>query len=298
MTPIATFSLVARDPETGDLGVAVASKFLAVGFVVPWLEAGVGAVATQSYANPQFGPQGLALMKAGAGMDEVLATFRRTDPGLETRQFGLVNAQGESLTFTGAECHAWAGGQAGPNYAAQGNILAGPEVVEALVETFLDREDLPFPKRLTAALLAADRAGGDKRGRQSAALMVVGAGKGYGGMDRWIDLRVDDHPDPCAQLERLLGIHRLLFSKPQSPDPLSPEDIAWIQAVLNREGHHAVAISGVWDEATEKAFAGLIGIENLEERYPGGPYLDREALHYLKEKFGPADPDSTSSPTR
>ncbi len=286
MNTIATFSLVARDPETGDLGVAVASKFLAVGAVVPWLEAGVGAVATQSYANPRFGPQGLALMKAGAGMEEVLATFRRTDAGLETRQFGLVNALGESLTFTGAECHAWAGGRSGPNYAAQGNILTGPEVIEALVETYLGRPDLPFPERLTAALRAADRAGGDRRGRQSAALLVVGVGKGYGGMDRWIDLRVDDHPDPCAELERLLGIHRLLFSKPESPTPLSPEDIAWIQAVLSREGYYPGAASGVWDEATEQAFTGLIGMENLEERYPGGPYLDPEALAYLKGKFG------------
>lgn len=286
MNTIATFSLVARDPETGDLGVAVASKFLAVGAVVPWLEAGVGAVATQSYANPRFGPQGLALMKAGAGMEEVLATFRRTDADLETRQFGLVSAQGESLSFTGARCHPWAGGRSGPNYAAQGNILAGPEVVEALVETFLGREDLPLPERLTACLLAADRAGGDRRGRQSAALVVVGVGKGYGGMDRWIDLRVDDHPDPCAELERLLAIHRLLFSKPESPTPLSPEDIAWIQAVLSREGYYSGAASGVWDEATEQAFTGLIGMENLEERYPGGPYLDHQALAYLKEKFG------------
>ncbi|MER3479199.1 MAG: fimbrial assembly protein FimA [Meiothermus sp.] len=286
MNTIATFSLVARDPETGDLGVAVASKFLAVGAVVPWLEAGVGAVATQSYANPRFGPQGLALMRAGAGMEEVLATFRRTDADLETRQFGLVNALGESLSFTGAKCHAWAGGRSGPNWAAQGNILAGPGVVEALVETFLGREDLPLPERLTACLLAADRAGGDRRGRQSAALVVVGVGKGYGGMDRWIDLRVDDHPDPCAELERLLGIHRLLFSKPESPTPLSPEDIAWIQAVLSREGYYPGVVSGVWDEATEQAFTGLIGMENLEERYPGGPYLDPEALAYLKGKFG------------
>ncbi|PZA08667.1 MULTISPECIES: DUF1028 domain-containing protein [unclassified Meiothermus] len=290
MTPVATFSLVARDPETGDLGIAVASKFLAVGSVVPWLEAGVGAVATQSYANPRFGPQGLALLKAGAGVEEALTTFRRTDPELEKRQFGLVSAQGESLSFTGAECHPWAGGQAGPNYAAQGNLLAGPEVVQALVETFHSRTDLPFPERLTAALLAADRAGGDRRGRQSAALVVVGAGKGYGGMDRWVDLRVDDHPDPCAELERLLRIHRLLFSKPQNPEPLSPEDIAWIQALLRREGHYAGDVSGVWDEATERAFAELIGMENLEERYPGGPYLDPEALGYLKGKFDSAEP--------
>lgn len=285
MTPIATFSLVARDPQTGDLGIAVASKFLAVGAVVPWLEAGVGAVATQSYANPRFGPQGLALMKADAGMEEILATFRRTDPGLHTRQFGIVNAKGESLSFTGNECHGWAGGKSGENFAAQGNILSGPEVIDALVDTFAAL-DLPFPERLCAALLAADRAGGDRRGRQSASLTVVGAGKGYGGMDRWIDLRVDDHPDPCLELGRLLEIHRLLFDKPRDPEPLGREDIAWLQRHLARLGHYAGAATGEWDEATEKAFRALVGIENLEERYTGGPYLDAVALRYLRSKLG------------
>lgn len=285
MTPIATFSLVARDPQTGDLGVAVASKFLAVGAVVPWLEVGVGAVATQSYANPRFGPQGLALMKAGAGMEEILAIFRRSDPGLHTRQFGMVNAHGESLSFTGNECHDWAGGKSGENFAAQGNILSGPEVIDALVDTFTN-SDLPFPERLCAALLAADRAGGDRRGRQSASLTVVGAGKGYGGMDRWIDLRVDDHPDPCLELSRLLEIHRLLFGKAEKAELLSQEDIAWIQRSLTRLGHYRGEVTGSWDEATEKAFRALVGIENLEERYSGGPYLDAVALRYLKGKLG------------
>ncbi|RIH88988.1 DUF1028 domain-containing protein [Calidithermus roseus] len=285
MTPISTFSLVARDPQTGDLAVAVASKFLAVGAVVPWLEAGVGAVATQSYANPKFGPQGLALMKAGAGMEEILATFRRSDPGLHTRQFGIVSAQGESLSFTGNECHGWAGGKSGENFAAQGNILSGPEVIDALVDTFLS-SSLPFPERLCAALLAADRAGGDRRGRQSASLMVVGVGKGYGGMDRWIDLRVDDHPDPCLELSRLLQIHRLLFDKSGKAEPLSSQDIAWIQRTLTRLGHYAGEATGNWDEATEKAFRALVGIENLEERYGGGPYFDPLALRYLRGKLG------------
>lgn len=285
MTPISTFSLVARDPQSGDLAVAVASKFLAVGAVVPWLEAGVGAVATQSYANPKFGPQGLALMKAEAGMEEILATFRRTDPRLHTRQFGMVNAQGESLSFTGNECHGWAGGKSGENFAAQGNILSGPEVIDALVDTFLS-SSLPFPERLCAALLAADRAGGDRRGRQSASLTVVGVGKGYGGMDRWIDLRVDDHPDPCLELCRLLEIHRLLFDRSGKAEPLSSQDIAWIQRTLTRLGHYSGEATGSWDEATEKAFRTLVGIENLEERYSGGPYLDPVALRYLRGKLG------------
>ena len=150
---VATFSLVARDPGTGDLGLAVASKFLAVGAVVPFAEAGVGALATQSYANPRFGPQGLALLRQGASPQGVLEAFRRTDPHLERRQFGLVAATGESLTFTGAECHPWAGGLAGEGYAAQGNLLVGSEVVEAMVEAFLTTK-APFPERLLLALKA------------------------------------------------------------------------------------------------------------------------------------------------
>lgn len=283
--PIHTFSLVARDPDTDDLGIAVASKFLAVGFVVPWAKAGVGAVATQSYVNPDFGPNGLALMEAGAGPEDILAVFAHNDPDLVKRQFGYVLASGESLSYTGQECHAWAGGKWGPNYAAQGNLLAGPEVVEALEQTFLNRSDLAFPERLVEALLQADHAGGDKRGRQSAALLVVGEGKGYGGMERWIDLRVDDHPHPVPELQRLLGIHRLLFGAGEPSRPLSTEEIIWIQNLLQRQGHYTGALSGQWDESTERAFSTLIGMENLEERYQGGPALDETALRYLQEKF-------------
>jgi uncharacterized Ntn-hydrolase superfamily protein len=283
--PLHTFSLVARDPDTGDLGIAVASKFLAVGFLVPWAKAGVGAVATQSYVNPSFGPTGLALMEAGAGPEDILAVFARNDPELAKRQFGYVLATGESLSYTGQECHAWAGSRWGSDYAAQGNLLAGPEVLEALERTFLQRADLPFPERLLEALLQADRAGGDQRGRQSAALLVVGQGKGYGGMERWIDLRVDDHPDPVVELQRLLGIHRLLFGAGEPSRPLSPEEIVWIQTLLHRQGYYTGAISGQWDQATEQAFSALIGRENLEERYQGGPALDETALQYLQEKF-------------
>lgn len=283
--PISTFSLVAHDPDTGDLGVAVASKFLAVGFVVPWARAGVGAVATQSYANPDFGPRGLALMEAGAGPEDILAVFARSDPNLAKRQFGVVLSSGESLSYTGQECHAWAGGRWGPGYAAQGNLLAGLEVIEALEQTFLNRFDLAFPQRLIEALFQADRAGGDKRGRQSAALLVVGKGKGYGGMERWIDLRVDDHPDPALELQRLLGVHQLLFGAAEPSRPLSTEEIAWIQSLLHRQGHYSGTISGQWDEATERALAALIGMENLEERYHGGPALDEVVLRYLREKF-------------
>ncbi|MCS7057424.1 MAG: DUF1028 domain-containing protein [Meiothermus sp.] len=279
-----TFSLVARDAQTGDLGIAVASKFLAVGAVVPWARAGVGAVATQSYANPAFGPLGLTLMEAGAGPEDILAVFARNDPGLAKRQFGLVLASGESLSYTGSECHPWAGGRWGPNYAAQGNLLTGPEVVEALVQTFLNRADLPFPERLWAALEGADRAGGDKRGRQSAALLVVGQGKGYGGMERWIDLRVDDHPDPVGELGRLLRMHRLLFDRGEAR-LLETGEIAWLQSLLRSQGHYAAEVTGQWDEATEQALWALLGTENLEQRYQGGPALDEATLRYLRERF-------------
>ena len=286
MPPVHTFSIVARDPETGDLGVAVASKFLAVGAVVPFAQAGVGAVATQSYANTSFGPRGLAMMAAGAAPELVVRAFEDSDPGIASRQFGLVDAAGRSATYTGGECHPWAGGRAGENYAAQGNLLTGPEVVEALEAAFLERADLPFPERLVAALLAGDRAGGDKRGRQSAALLVVGEGKGYGGFnDRWIDLRVDDHADPVPELERLLGIHRLLFNPAKNARPLTEEEIRWIQNAARVLGFYTGEASGVWDEATERALASWLGQENLEERYGGGPELEEEVLEALRAAF-------------
>lgn len=177
---VATFSLVAQDPKTGDLGVAVASKFLAVGAVVPFAEAGVGAIATQSYANPRYGPQGLALLRQGASPEGVLEAFRRTDPDLEKRQFGLVTATGESLTFTGAECHPWAGGVAGKGFAAQGNLLSGGEVVEAMVETFLTAK-APFPERLLLALKAGEKAGGTGGGNSPPPSWWWGRERGTGG---------------------------------------------------------------------------------------------------------------------
>jgi len=282
---IATFSLVARDPKTGALGVAVASKFLAVGAVVPFAKANVGAIATQSYANTRFGPQGLALLEAGASPEAVLEAFRRTDDKIALRQFGLVAASGESLTFTGEDCHPWAGGVAGENFAAQGNLLTGPEVVEALAETWKKESDLPFPERLLAALYAADRAGGDRRGRQSAALLVVAEGKGYGGQnDRWIDLRVDDHPDPVPELSRLLQAHRLFFEPAGKPEPLSPEDLRWLGELLVQTGD-LKAPEHAWSPRFEEALRAFLGRENLEMRYHGGPELEPAVLAYLKGKF-------------
>lgn len=252
--PIATFSLVARDDSTGDLGVVVASKFLSVGAYVPAATSDVGAVASQSFVNTTFGIRALRMMTEGASPTACAQTFSRTDPRIESRQFGIVSRDGESTTFTGSACHPWAGGRAGHNYAAQGNILSSPEVVDALVETFC-KSTTSFPERLMDALAAADEAGGDRRGRQSAALLVVGKGKGYGSLtDRWIDLRVDDHPTPVTELKRLLLLHKLYLDKPSATaHELNHEEVRWVQTILNRLGHLAAPPTGRWDKKTEEA---------------------------------------------
>jgi uncharacterized Ntn-hydrolase superfamily protein len=202
-----TFSIVAADPQAGEVGVAVASRFFAVGTVVPHARAGVGAVATQSYANTTFGPHGLSLLSHGHSPEKVLEILLGNDKGRNQRQVGLVSASGAAATYTGTECNAWAGGRAGPNYAVQGNILTGEDVIAAMEKAFLASEGRPLGVRLYEAIAAGDAAGGDSRGRQSAALLVCREGGGYGGFtDRAIDIRVDDHPQPIRELGRLLDI--------------------------------------------------------------------------------------------
>ena len=291
MKSISTFSLVAK-ANNGDLGVAVASKFLAVGSAVPWVTGSVGAVATQSYANTSYGPRALQAMANGVALEEIAAEFSRSDDGITQRQYGLVNASGQAFTFTGSACHAWAGGRTGAGYAAQGNLLAGPQVVDALAETFEARGDLEFPERMLAALLAADRAGGDMRGRQSAALYVARTNGGYGGFnDRYIDLRVDDHDDPVIELGRLLSIQRLLFERPKESDllPLEGEMAQRLMRILVRLGH-LQSEPARWDERAQKALESLAGIENLEERIvaprDGNYFVDRIMLGFLEQKFG------------
>ncbi len=205
--PVATFSIVAFDPVTGDLGIAVESKFFAVGPVVPFAAADVGAIATQSYANTSYGPRGLDMLRQGNSAAEVVQALIDSDEGRSRRQVGIVDASGNAATFTGDACLAWAGGRTGDNYTVQGNILAGPEVVDAMAATF-ESTGGALATRLVAALAAGQQAGGDARGRQSAALLVVRAGAGYGvgGSDRYIDLRVDDHEQPIVELQRLLDI--------------------------------------------------------------------------------------------
>ncbi len=209
---MATFSIVAGDPETGELGVAVASRFFAVGSVVPWAKADVGAVATQSFANTSFGWRGLELLEQGQTPEEAAEILVRSDEDPARRQFGIVAADGKSATYTGEQCLDWAGGRKGHYYAVQGNILAGQAVVDAMEEVFLSTQGT-LAERLYAALLAGEEKGGDARGKQSAAMLVVKAGAGYSGYtDRAIDIRVDDHPQPFEELGRLLDIAQMNYA--------------------------------------------------------------------------------------
>jgi uncharacterized Ntn-hydrolase superfamily protein len=233
-----TYSIVALDALTGDLGIAVQSKFLAVGAVVPWARAGVGAVATQAFANVAYGPDGLGLLAADVPAADALARLVAADPLRGQRQAGVVDSHGGAATHTGAECFAWAGGRTGPGFAAQGNILAGAGVVQGLAETFL-AGGRPFPELLVACLAAADGAGGDRRGRESASLLVVREGGGYGGgNDRWIDLRIDDHVDPIAQLARLMDLQRLYLDRPAVADLVAIDDAlaGELRSLLSRVG--------------------------------------------------------------
>ncbi len=281
-----TFSIVGRDPENGDLGVAVQSKFLAVGSLVSWAQAGVGAVATQSFVNTAYGPEGLRLMAAGWTAPEALAQLLARDHDISHRQVILVDAAGRAAAHTGATCFDWAGHIVGENFACAGNILVSEATVQAMARTFQETAG-PLAERLVAALAAGQAAGGDSRGQQSAALLVVRTAGSYGGRsDRYIDLRVDDHPQPIAELERLLGLHRLYLTK-SAPDELITVDAAIareLQTMLRQAGRYEGEISGVYDESTKKALWDLYGIENLEERWHD-ELIDIIALNYLRQRF-------------
>ncbi len=278
-----TFSIVARSEDGTQLGVAVASKFLAVGAMVPAAAAGVGAVATQAMANLAYRRDGLALLAEGADATGTVVTLTGRDVDSTHRQVGVVDAAGGSHTFTGSSCLPWAGGVtgvtgAGAAYAIQGNILTGPEVVAA-VETSWRGADpsTAFRHRLLAALLAGDRAGGDSRGRQSAALLVVAPEAGYGGgSDVLVDLRVDDHADPVPELVRLLDIRDMLFERPDPEDclPLQNGLGDEVRGLLGRLGHH--------DTDLDRALGGWAGVENLEERLVPGR-IDPLVLDHLRE---------------
>src|SRR6188474_538045 len=224
-SPISTYSIVACDLDAGHWGVAVQSKFLAVGSVVPWAEPHVGAIATQSYANPRYGPDGLALLRDGGSAAEVVEALTAADDGRAERQLGIVDGHGHAATFTGEECHEWAGGRTGVGYAAQGNILVSGETVDALAMTFEQNGHLSLAERLIECLAAAQAAGGDRRGQQSASLLVVEKDAGYANLsDVVVDLRVDDHERPIVELRRIFVLHREIFGVTPKEDWLAVDD--------------------------------------------------------------------------
>lgn len=279
-----TFSIVAADLAAGDWGVAVASKFPAVGSVVPWARAGVGAVATQSWANTSFGPRGLELMGSGLTAEETVRRLTAEDHGREKRQVGMVDVAGSPATFTGTECMEWAGGRAGERYACQGNILVGPEVVEALARRFEEAEG-DLVDRLIASLVAADRAGGDRRGRQSAALLVVREGGGYEGFtDRYVDVRVDDHPQAVDELVRVFEVYdkELLVRTDEILD-LTPELVMDLQRRLTKLGHHRGEVTGGYDEETRRALAAFAGEFNLEGRLQEDDRVSETLVRELRD---------------
>ncbi|MGZ8624528.1 MAG: DUF1028 domain-containing protein [Actinomycetota bacterium] len=283
-----TFSIVGLDPDNGDLGVAVASKFPCVGAVVPWAKAGIGAVATQSWANTAFGPDGLALMEGGATASDALEALLRDDEGRDDRQVGIVDARGGTATFSGATCMDWAGGTTGVasagSFAAQGNILTGADVVDELARAFAET-DGDLCDRLLAALEAGDAAGGDRRGRQSAALLVVREGGGYEGRnDRYVDLRVDDHADPIRELRRIFEVwddQMLIRNDPLLP--ATPELVADVQRRLAALGHLAGEPTGALDDVTREGLAGWAGGVNLEGRLRGDDQLSQALVRELRD---------------
>ncbi len=269
---IATYSICACDLAAEQWGVATQSKFLAVGSVVPWAEPHVGAIATQSYANPRYGPDGLALLREGLPAEVVVERLTSADEGRAHRQLGVVDAQGRAATYTGAECHAWAGGRTGDGYAVQGNILVSGATVDALAETFEASPGKPLAERLLDCLDAAEAAGGDSRGRQSAALLVVERDGGYANLsDVLIDLRVDEHPDPLVELRRIYRMHDALFGSTPRERWLAVDRAlrAELDELLQRVGHPDLAS---W-----------AGVENLEERVDGEDEIDPVVLERLRE---------------
>lgn len=279
---LSTFSIVGYDANSGETGIAVQSKFLCVGAVVPFVRAGAGAIATQAFANTAYGPKALRLLQSGMPPDHVAQELIAGDDLREDRQFGIVDCSGRAASFTGSRCIDWAGGIAGDGFAAQGNILAGPGVVKALAETYLSGAGC-LADRLIAALSAAQAAGGDKRGQQSAALVIEKSGGGYGGYnDRYVDLRVDDHAQPIEELARLLELHKLYFFPAQPEDVLAIDDA--LGAEIARELVRVGAIEGAngYDERTHEALVAFMHVENLENRVRTDRTIDRQTLEYLR----------------
>jgi uncharacterized Ntn-hydrolase superfamily protein len=281
-----TFSIVACDrdaPSGPEWGVAVASRFLAVGSLVPWARAEVGAIATQAFASIRYGSEGLELLAEGADARSVARALTEADEQRAQRQVGIVDARGRAATFTGEQCMHWAGGREGAGYCCQGNILVGPEVVDRMAEAF-EAADGDLATRLVQALAAGDAAGGDARGRQSAALLLVRDRGGYlGETDKTIDVRVDDHPQPVPELRRLLDLHRLYFPRPDSLEfvPIDDALAAELRSHLAARGYDPGSGTS-YDNALRDALFAYVGAENLEERWSDEGRIEAVVLEHLR----------------
>ncbi|MGI0131574.1 MAG: DUF1028 domain-containing protein [Thermoplasmata archaeon] len=282
-----TFSIVAADLDRGEWGVAVQSKFLAVGSVVPWARAKVGAIATQAYANVRFGPEGLELLAQGVSAPEVVRRLTSADPRSALRQIGVVDARGNAASFTGPECSEWAGHVTGSGFACQGNILFGPSVVAAMARAY---ETTPgdLPERLLAALSAGQREGGDRRGMQSAAMLIVRERGGYDeGSDRWVDVRVDDHPSPIEELRRVFRLYDLTMLSREDPATLvsvGPEVARTLQHELGLLGFYSGRVTGAWDDASRAAFAKFLSENNFENKQREDGRIWPSILEFLGER--------------
>ncbi|HYA11348.1 MAG TPA: DUF1028 domain-containing protein [Thermoplasmata archaeon] len=281
-----TFSIVAHERATGTWGVAVQSKFIAVGAVVPFAAAGVGAIATQALANVSFGPEGLARLRRGASAEATVRELTAADPERDHRQLGVVDAKGGAAAFTGTKCMDWAGHEVGDGFTCQGNILFGPAVVRAMARSY---ESTPgdLVDRLLAALAAGQREGGDRRGMQSAALLVVRHGAGYGGSDRWIDVRVDDHPSPIEELVRVFRLYDLTMLSREDPSTLlriEGEVATGLQHDLAVLGFYTGRLTGAWDDASRAAFTRFLGEHNFENKQRDDGTVWPSILRYLKER--------------
>lgn len=281
MKTIATFSIAAYDPEAQEWGIAVQSKFLAAGSAVCFARAGAGAVATQANANLDYGELGLQMLAKGYSAQRVLDALIALDEGRDDRQVGIVDARGRTASYTGANCADWAGSISRENFTCQGNILVSEDTVRVMAETF-EKSKGPLAHRLVEALDAAQDAGGDRRGRQAAALLVVKEHGSYGGFnDRMIDLRVDDDPDPIKKLAHMLDMHDLYFGKTEVKVPMEGDVCKEVQTVLREKGFYRGAIDGIYGEDTQKAFYGWCSIENFEERVCEGAFMDEKVLEIL-----------------
>lgn len=283
---VSTFSIVAYDRRNGDLGVAVQSKFVAVGAVVPWAKAKVGAVATQASANVSYGPRALDMLEGGLNSSQVVERLLSEDEDSQVRQVAVVDSKGNVAVHTGAECMEWAGHVTGEGYSCQGNILAGRAVVDSMAQAYeLAKGDLI--DRLLAALTAGQRAGGDRRGQQSAALLVVREKGGYEGFtDRYVDLRADDSPRPIEELRRIFKIYDMTMLSREDPAnliPITGPVARSIQRYLKALRFYRGSITGIYDELTEKALQDFVNVNNFENRMREDRLIWKSILKYMQD---------------